>query len=184
MRHIPGTIAGLCSGFLLYMMTAMVFGDLKSHGGVPPFAFVMFFGGWVVSHYATVKGTSGFAKPMARAFLIGAGEWLAMVVVGLIFAGKTVAASGAGSEAAKAGAAIGGGIMAFISGAMSIGMAVFCAVGFFVFHFIGREGQKAMAPDEATKRCPDCAELVNHQARKCKHCGHQFAVDQAKQEAV
>lgn len=28
------------------------------------------------------------------------------------------------------------------------------------------------------KRCPDCAELVQGAARKCRFCGHEFAVDE------
>uniref|UniRef100_UPI0038CF2E0C zinc ribbon domain-containing protein n=1 Tax=Acetobacter senegalensis TaxID=446692 RepID=UPI0038CF2E0C len=26
----------------------------------------------------------------------------------------------------------------------------------------------------ATKRCPDCAEIVQYQAKVCKHCGYRF----------
>jgi len=181
MRHIAGTICGFMSGFMLYMMAGMLFIDLSSGTKPPGWTFLLFVLGWAGGHYLTVSKTKGFAKPMSRAFLIGASQWTLMFFVGLVYTAKAVAATSAkgDSVAAAAGTAIGGGIIATLSSTMSIGMAVFCAVGFFLFHFIGKEGKTAMAQDEDQKRCPDCAELVNAKAIVCKHCKHSFCEKQA-----
>ncbi len=181
MRHIAGTIGGFCSGFLIYMMASMLFLDLTSKDVKTPglvFVLVFFVGGWIISHAAIVQSTKGFAKPMARAFLIGSCEWLMMVLVGLIYSGKI-----ASSVGPSTGAALGGGLIAIFTGGISIGMALFCAIGFFLFHFMGREGASAMAADQEMKRCPDCAELIIAQARKCKHCGYQFVESPPTSEA-
>jgi hypothetical protein len=53
-------------------------------------------------------------------------------------------------------------------------MAIACLVGFAVAHLMGRE----MRPERPspTKKCPECAELVQEAARKCKHCGAALSV--------
>lgn len=35
---------------------------------------------------------------------------------------------------------------------------------------------------DSTKKCPFCAEDIDHNAVKCKHCG-EYLTDQAKKEA-
>jgi len=44
-------------------------------------------------------------------------------------------------------------------------------------------------PDEHEKRCPMCAEYIKLEARRCKHCGHEFSerevgkqIEQRKEE--
>ena len=43
---------------------------------------------------------------------------------------------------------------------------------------VGDVGADPFAPHPSTHcRCPDCAELILHQARVCKHCGCKIKVD-------
>jgi hypothetical protein len=46
----------------------------------------------------------------------------------------------------------------------------------------GRGAPPAKAYDEPsdTKKCPRCAELIKYEARICKHCGHEFGVQQVE----
>lgn len=50
------------------------------------------------------------------------------------------------------------------------------AIALFAGYAIAtNRGALATADNRKTKVCPDCAETVLAAARKCKHCGHEFA---------
>jgi hypothetical protein len=78
-----------------------------------------------------------------------------------------------GSDAEFAGATIGAGVVSFVTGGVAVAMAIACLVGFAVAYLLSRE----MKPEVGgpTKTCPDCAELIQLAARKCKHCGGVLA---------
>ena len=50
----------------------------------------------------------------------------------------------------------------------------------------GRRRQNSVVrefdPDEHEKKCPMCAEYIKLEARRCKHCGHEFSQEQVKQQ--
>ncbi len=37
-------------------------------------------------------------------------------------------------------------------------------------------------PDEHEKKCPMCAEYIKLEARRCKHCGHEFSKEEVKRQ--
>lgn len=171
MKTVIAILMGAVSGFLIYVMiTLLIIGpntDPTTAAIVVPLAFI---GGWILSTWLLLRGASGASSVLRRGFLLGAGEWLAMAAVGVIFSGKAVAATNSGGDAASsAGAAVGGGIVAMLAGGVSVFMAVVCLIGFAIAYFTGREMQDTTSTP--TKKCPECAEMVQAEARKCKHCG-------------
>jgi len=172
MKVFIGIILGFFSGFLIYMAAAMLFSGGEPSGA---FVFATFFGGWILSTWILVRGARTVSKVFSRGFLLGAAEWLAMIPVGMVLSGRALTQTvtqGGGTGAELAGATIGAGLVSFITGGVSIAMALVCLIGFAVSYFIGRE----MRPEAATptRTCPECAELIQAAARKCKHCGAEI----------
>jgi hypothetical protein len=159
---------GFFSAFLIYMAAAMIF-----TAGTPSteFVLIVFLGGWAASAALLLRGARTVSKVFTRGFLLGAAEWLAMIPVGMVFSGRQLSQTmerGA-TDAERAGATMGAGLVSLITGGVAVAMAVACLVGFAVAYLMGRE----MKPEVSgpTKRCPECAELVQEAARRCKHCG-------------
>jgi hypothetical protein len=166
---IAGVTMGCLSGFLIYMAAAMLF---TPKGPSPFFVWSTFGGGWALSAWLLIRRTQTVSKVVSRGLLLGAAEWLAMIPVGMVFSGKVLAETTTRvgpNDAARVGATIGAGLVSFTTGGVSIAMALVCLVGFAVTYFLAREMKPE--PESSTRRCPECAELIQVAARKCKHCG-------------
>lgn len=180
MRLVAALLQGCMAGFLVYMAAAMLVVDPTNGSSVSPaFVSITFFGGWAASTYFLYRGAPTVTRVVSRGALVGAAEWLVIGLAGIVMSGHLVAASaGAGkSDAATAGAAIGGGVVALLSGGVAVGMAVVCLIVFAVAYFAGREMTNTSGTP--SKKCPECAEMVQAEARKCKHCGAALVVPSA-----
>jgi hypothetical protein len=177
MKVLVAIVMGLLSGLLLYVMAGMLSADLsgKSEPSVGLWLAV-FFVGWGLSTVALARGAQTVSRVFRRGFLLGAAEWLVMAAVGLVFSGKAVSsateAAGTSNTAQHAGAVVGGGIVAMIAGGFSVFMAVVCLIGFVIAYFITREMKDTSGVP--TRKCPECAEMVQADARKCRYCGSQL----------
>jgi hypothetical protein len=180
MRTLVAIVMGAFSGFLVYMMAAMLFSDPGAGGPSPVLVLVTFIGGSAVSGYLLARNASTVSAVFRRGFLLGAAEWLAMAAVGLIFASRTTGSaisSTGGSEANAAGAAIGRGLVAVLAGGVSVFMSVVCLIGFAIAYFMSREMKNTAGTP--TRKCPECAEMIQAEAKKCRHCGATLSLEKA-----
>ena len=171
MKTVIAIVLGMLSGLLIYMICGMLFMDMGPTHTAPSPALVLlpFLAGWAASAFLLRRGAASISKVFSRGALLGAAEWIAVAAAGIVFSGRAVAHAGSGSDAAKAGAAVGGGLVAIVTGGLAIAMAVVCLIVFAIAYFAGRE--MADRTGTPTRKCPDCAEMVQAEARKCKHCG-------------
>lgn len=152
MKKFFGIVLGLFSGLLVASAVQMMFGSAESTGLFWITTLIV----WAATTYYITRGARTVSKVFARGFLIGAAEWMAMVAVSWIAAGRAVndtinQATAAGmdaatTEATQAGAAIGGGLMAVMGTGISIFMAFACLIGFAIAYFMGREMKPEAAP--------------------------------------
>ncbi len=172
MKIFTGIVLGLFSGFLLYMMLALLVIDTSNPDTINPLlAISVFFFGWITSTLLLIRGAQTASKVVMRGFLLGAAEWLVMIFVGLIYSGKAAVNTSAlagDNSAASAGAIIGGGIASIMLGGFSFFMVLVCLAGFAIVYFMKREMKTESEGMERSMH-------LNSQPQTpwfCQSCGH------------
>ena len=177
MKSLSALLIGFLSGFLIYMMSAMIFSSKPSMG----FVLATFIGGWGVTSFFLLKGAKTASKVWARGSLIGVMEWVAMIFTSWIFAGKAVTQvvteTGAESTAEQAGAAIGAGLGGGLIGTLGTGLSFVMIVVCLITWFVASRFNKEMKQEDNREKvsCKNCAEMIFMEAKQCRHCGHNRA---------
>jgi hypothetical protein len=139
----------------------------------------------IASAFVAISGTAG--KPVRGGFVVlGV---LAVAYVVYLFTDKsgrtlypivngvpdtslqaTVASAGIGLYAAAVGAGL-----VLLAGLVSPGkITASSVITPPALASAGSGTDSLIVPNEPTKKCPDCAETILHDARVCKHCGYRF----------
>ena len=133
LRIVSALIVGLLSGFLIYIIFGLVIGPKDVS---PLFIMTTFLGGWALTTYVVLNGTSTAAKVWLRGGLLGAGEWLLVGLAMLVYNGRTVAESEAvngGNRVADFSPIFGG-----LTSMMGLGLAAFMAIPCLIIYFLAR----------------------------------------------
>jgi hypothetical protein len=143
MKVFIGWSMGLLSGLVIYLMGSFAFLDLRTPvdtriaGG----AFLLF-GGWIVSAFFLLRGAMSTTQVLSRGFLLGAAEWLLMIGVGFVRAGRMLDLTGIQTERSV----VSGGIVASVLGGFSLFMIAICLAGFAVVQFWKRQKSPPVQP--------------------------------------
>ena len=157
MRILSALLVGLFSGFLTYMIFGLIIGprDVSS-----PFVMATFFGGWALTTYVVLNGAATVAKVWSIGGLIGAVEWLLFGLAMLLYGAKTLAEE----------PTFGAGFTSLIG----IGLALLIVIPCVIIYFMAGHIASGLQPDTARVKCPQCAEPIADEAKKCSLCGVPF----------
>jgi hypothetical protein len=134
MRTVVAVALGLLSGIFLSFITSMLITSMLAADSADASSAaitVALLGGWILSAYLLRRGARTVSKVFSRGALLGAAEWMVVAAVGVIVSGHSVAQSVTTSSpgAGMAGAVLGGGLAAFITGGIAVAMAIGCLCG-------------------------------------------------------
>ena len=169
-RVLAGIVLGFFSGALIATIALFASGNPSND-----LASLALLGGWILSTWLLLRGARTISKVFSRGFLLGLVEWLIMIPASMAYSGQelTRAFERGGSDAELAGATLGAGLASCMTSSVAIAMAIVCLVGYGISRLFSREMRPETAPP--TRTCPECAELIQATARKCKHCGAEIA---------
>lgn len=145
-RWSLAAILGLLSGFLLYFIAFMLF--MPKGGPGPMFVLVTLSGGWVLSAWFMGNGAESLLRVLRRGFLLGAIEWLIVIPASWVWTGRAVVSTVeqmAPTVYGRAGAILGGSVIALITGGVAFVMLVLCVIGYLIVYFVQRGRTPAAA---------------------------------------
>jgi hypothetical protein len=164
LKYILAFIFGAFGGFVIYLDLGLILFT------VPPgwFVFVSLFGGWALTSYWVVKGTTMLSEMLSKSCLVGALLSFSLSPTILILTLKTLGTVGADSGAEAAGAFIGGGLASGLVITISLTFTFLFMVGYGLVKLFTRENRVG---DSSMMECVFCSEPIRATAKKCRHCG-------------
>jgi hypothetical protein len=132
MKMLISAAFGLLSSFVVYLLLALMLIERDWHRTTSPALFIWaFYFTWAISSLLLVKDARTIFSVFRRGFLLGAAEWLVILLAGVIYISN---ASGIPSPApSEAFWGVSAGLASF--GKFSFSMMIVCLAGFAIVHF-------------------------------------------------
>lgn len=130
MKYVTAVVMGLLASGLVYIVS------IPLPSPAPTLIALTF---WIASSFLLQRGAQTVAQVLGRGFLLGAAEWLLMIVATIVVAIIAIIAGG-----------LNGLFKAALVGGVSLFMVLLCLAGFAIVHFWKRE----MKPDQPERASP------------------------------
>ncbi len=170
MKVLSAILVGLLSGFMIYMLVAMVIIGAESSSDADTYNFYLsFLGGWIVSSYGVSRGADSASRVWARGALIGAIEWMIVGFIAVVYGGATLTETTKGVTPSSE--IVGAGLVAGLFLKMGLWVAVFMALVCLIVYFITKLSGEEFHTNSVWRSCQECAEMIAIGAKKCRFCG-------------